>query len=61
MSDEDESETSLLDRLMSASVNQPQQDKVYLDESNELHWPVYFLYPEFNQSDFIEDFNGNNR
>lgn len=28
----------------------------YVDEDENIHWPVAFLYDEFNQSDFIEDF-----
>ena len=33
----------------------PRSGKVTLDENNEFHWPLYLLYPEFNQSDFVED------
>lgn len=47
---------SALERLKAQSSSQPQEGKVYLDDNNQLHWPVYFLYPEYNQSDFIEDF-----
>eukprot|EP00794_Sanderia_malayensis_P007794 gene7794-8640_t len=61
---EDEIEHSELEVyywLKSAASHQPQFEKVYLDDKNELHWPVYFLYPEYNQSDFIEDFHENHR
>lgn len=30
--------------------------RVFLDESGALHWPVLFLYPEHNQTDFISAF-----
>ncbi|XP_061634993.1 tetratricopeptide repeat protein 4 isoform X1 [Phyllopteryx taeniolatus] len=30
--------------------------QVFLDEQNSLHWPVLFLYPEHQQSDFISAF-----
>ena len=30
----------------------------YVKEYDELHWPVLFLYPEFFQSDFIQDWGG---
>lgn len=40
-------------------TNAPHSGKLRLDESKQLCWPVYFLYPEFNQSDFIESFEEN--
>ena len=30
--------------------------KVSVDEAGVLHWPVYFLYPEHSESDFIQQF-----
>lgn len=39
----------------------PHIGKVYLDQDKVLHWPAYFVYPEFNQSDFIEDFKENTK
>jgi len=30
--------------------------KVFLDDSGKLHWPVMFVYEEYAQVDFIEDF-----
>ena len=35
----------------------PNDTHVYLDENDVLHWPVVFLYPEYRQSDFVQDFN----
>ncbi len=32
------------------------QHKIYVDEKKVLHWPVVFLYPDYEQSDFIADF-----
>ena len=34
-----------------------QDAKVYLDAEKILHWPTYFLYPQHNMSDFVEDMN----
>ncbi|XP_051929425.1 tetratricopeptide repeat protein 4 [Hippocampus zosterae] len=34
--------------------------QVFLDEQHNLHWPVLFLYPEHQQSDFISAFCENN-
>ncbi|XP_014213383.1 tetratricopeptide repeat protein 4 [Copidosoma floridanum] len=33
------------------------QYHVYLNNEGALVWPVIFLYPEFNQTDFVENFN----
>lgn len=35
----------------------PQNGKVTLDENGDFYWPVHFLYPEYNQSDFLEAFH----
>ncbi|CAH3172379.1 unnamed protein product [Porites evermanni] len=35
--------------------------KVLLDTDGVLHWPVLFVYPEFNQTDLISSFNENDR
>jgi len=35
--------------------------RVYLDAENRLHWPVFFIYPEYQQTDFIADFNEEDR
>ncbi|KAM7388108.1 hypothetical protein PAMP_024309 [Pampus punctatissimus] len=57
---EDENETTSaaiaelsLDGLSSQEVTGAQ---VFLDEQGSLHWPVFFLYPEHQQSDFISAF-----
>lgn len=42
-----------LDGLSSKEVTGAQ---VFLDEQGSLHWPVLFLYPEHQQSDFISAF-----
>ncbi|KAM7013193.1 tetratricopeptide repeat protein 4 isoform 2-T2 [Tautogolabrus adspersus] len=42
-----------LDGLSSQEVTGAQ---VFLDEKGSLHWPVLFLYPEHQQSDFISAF-----
>ncbi|GAA6221309.1 tetratricopeptide repeat protein 4 isoform X1 [Lates japonicus] len=42
-----------LDGLSSQEVTGAQ---VFLDEQGSLHWPVLFLYPEHQQSDFISAF-----
>ena len=55
------SKDTILERLKAQATSQPQEDKIYLDDEKQLHWPVYFLYPEYNQSDFIEDFCECNR
>ncbi|XP_071007638.1 tetratricopeptide repeat protein 4-like [Oncorhynchus clarkii lewisi] len=31
--------------------------KVFLDEQGIMHWPVLFLYPEYQQTDFISAFS----
>ncbi|XP_017275866.1 tetratricopeptide repeat protein 4 [Kryptolebias marmoratus] len=46
-----------LDGLSSQEVTGAQ---VLLDEQGVLHWPVLFLYPEHQQSDFISAFCENN-
>ncbi|XP_029474029.1 tetratricopeptide repeat protein 4 isoform X2 [Rhinatrema bivittatum] len=35
--------------------------KVHLDENNNLHWPVLFLYPEYGQTDLISAFHEGSR
>jgi len=49
---------SSLERLIAPSST-AHSGKIYLDENKVLHWPLYFLYPEYNQSDFIEDISEN--
>lgn len=47
-----------LDSLTPVEVTGAQ---VFLDEQGSVHWPVLFLYPEHQQSDFISAFCENNR
>ena len=35
--------------------------KVDMDASGVLHWPVMFVYPEFNETDLISSFCENDR
>ncbi|XP_023217001.1 tetratricopeptide repeat protein 4-like [Centruroides sculpturatus] len=37
------------------------KQNVHLDKDNNLIWPVYFLYPEFAEMDFIQEFGENTR
>jgi hypothetical protein len=39
----------------------PSGARVHLDDDGTLHWPVMLLYPEYTESDFIMDFNENDR
>jgi len=48
---------SLVEKVAQGDPLKPHYGKLYLDKQEALHWPVYFLYPESNQSDFIEDFH----
>ncbi|KAI4455293.1 tetratricopeptide repeat protein 4 [Holotrichia oblita] len=36
------------------------ENKVHLDEENNLVWPVVFLYPEYQTMDFVQSFPENN-
>lgn len=47
-----------LERLLTNNTG-PHFGKIYLDKKKVLHWPLYLLYPEYNQMDFIEDANEN--
>lgn len=35
--------------------------KVHMDAAGVLYWPVMFVYPEFNETDFISSFCENDR
>ncbi|XP_066912842.1 tetratricopeptide repeat protein 4-like [Clytia hemisphaerica] len=50
--DSNEHEATLEHLLFKRS---PRSGAITLDENNEFHWPLYLLYPEYNQSDFVED------
>ncbi|KAG7270605.1 hypothetical protein CRUP_011521 [Coryphaenoides rupestris] len=49
---EDEERAGALDQLSQEATG----TRVFLDEQGALHWPVLFLYPEHQQSDFISAF-----
>jgi tetratricopeptide (TPR) repeat protein len=51
------SKRRLVEKVVQSDPIKPHYGKLHLDKDNNLHWPVYFLYPESNQSDFIEDFH----
>ncbi|OXB64571.1 hypothetical protein ASZ78_016023 [Callipepla squamata] len=59
-------EEEISDGLAEISLNGFQSDsatgaKVHLDADGNLSWPVLFLYPEHEQTDFIEAFHENSR
>ena len=57
--DEDDDDDDLNDRLDALNIlniDSPGKGHVYVDEHNLLHWPVLFVYPEYGQTDYIEDF-----
>jgi tetratricopeptide (TPR) repeat protein len=37
-------------------VQKRETSKPYVDEENKIHWPIMFIYEEYTQIDFIEDF-----
>lgn len=45
--------------LTSLDPVHPSGARVYQDEDGNLHWPVLFLYPEYGQTDFIQNFHEN--
>ncbi|KAM3619455.1 uncharacterized protein V6R79_008515 [Siganus canaliculatus] len=63
-SDEDEGGSSAALSQLSRDVLRCQEvtgSQVFLDENGSLHWPVLFLYPEHQQSDFISAFAESSR
>ncbi|XP_029987184.1 tetratricopeptide repeat protein 4 [Sphaeramia orbicularis] len=60
--DEDEGSSSALAQLNLDGLSSKDATgaQVFLDEQGSLHWPVLFLYPEHQQSDFISAFCENN-
>ncbi|XP_061831738.2 tetratricopeptide repeat protein 4 [Nerophis lumbriciformis] len=58
-SDEDEETSDTLANLSLDGLNSHEATgaQVFLDEHSSLHWPVLFLYPEHQQSDFISAFS----
>ncbi|XP_077463159.1 tetratricopeptide repeat protein 4 [Stigmatopora argus] len=61
--DDDEGSSTAMAELSleGLSSHQATGAQVFLDEQDSLHWPVLFLYPEHQQSDFIAAFCENNR
>ncbi|CAL1547413.1 unnamed protein product [Lymnaea stagnalis] len=43
--------------LTALESHNPTGAKVHLDQQGTLHWPVIFFYPEYTETDFINDFN----
>ncbi|KAA3673308.1 uncharacterized protein DEA37_0001072 [Paragonimus westermani] len=41
--------------LQPVSVPEAAGARFYVDPSNRLHWSVLFMYPEFGQTDFLQD------
>ncbi|XP_061680581.1 tetratricopeptide repeat protein 4 isoform X2 [Syngnathoides biaculeatus] len=55
--DDERSSTAIAElSLDGLSSHEATGAQVFLDEQNLLHWPVLFLYPEHQQSDFISAF-----
>uniref|UniRef100_A0A3Q3N7D1 Cns1/TTC4 wheel domain-containing protein n=1 Tax=Labrus bergylta TaxID=56723 RepID=A0A3Q3N7D1_9LABR len=56
--DEDEGSSAAIAQLSvdGLSSQEVMGAQVFLDEKGSLHWPVLFLYPEHQQSDFISAF-----
>ena len=50
----EDGETSV---LKSVEAHHPSGAQVKLDSEGQLSWPVYFMYPEYGETDFIESFN----
>ncbi|XP_022601757.1 tetratricopeptide repeat protein 4 [Seriola dumerili] len=56
--DEDEGSSAVISQLSLDGLSSQEATgaRVFLDEQGSLHWPVLFLYPEHQQSDFISAF-----
>lgn len=56
--DEDEGSSAAIAELSLDGLSSQEATgaQVFLDEQGSLHWPVFFLYPEHQQSDFISAF-----
>ena len=55
---EEESSSAALSQLSLDCLSSQEATgaRVFLDEQHILHWPVLFLYPEHQQTDFISAF-----
>lgn len=60
--DEDEDSSAAMSQLNLDGLSSQEATgaQVFLDEQGSLHWPVLFLYPEHQQTDFISAFCENN-
>lgn len=56
--DEDESSSAAIAELSLDGLSSKEATgaQVFRDEQGSLHWPVLFMYPEHQQSDFISAF-----
>lgn len=56
--EEDEDSSAAISKLSLDGISSKEVTgaQVFLDEQGSLHWPVLFLYPEHQQSDFISAF-----
>uniref|UniRef100_A0A3Q4AUN7 Cns1/TTC4 wheel domain-containing protein n=1 Tax=Mola mola TaxID=94237 RepID=A0A3Q4AUN7_MOLML len=56
--EEDEDSSAAISQLSLDGISSKEVTgaQVFLDEQGSLHWPVLFLYPEHQQSDFISAF-----
>lgn len=62
--DEDEDNQTEIELFMSyltLSGSHPITKTVYINEHDELVWPVIFLYPEYGQSEVVMEFNEKSR
>ncbi|KAM8873696.1 tetratricopeptide repeat protein 4 isoform 2-T2 [Spinachia spinachia] len=57
--DEDEGSSAAISQLSLDGLSSQEATgaQVFLDEQGSLHWPVLFLYPEHQQTDFISAFS----
>ncbi|XP_077964281.1 tetratricopeptide repeat protein 4 isoform X2 [Gasterosteus aculeatus] len=57
--DEDEGSSAAISQLSLDGLGSQEATgaQVFLDEQGSLHWPVLFLYPEHQQTDFISAFS----
>ncbi|XP_072366792.1 tetratricopeptide repeat protein 4 [Scyliorhinus torazame] len=58
---DDKEEDRVLKTLLFDGINSENGIVVHLDENGNLNWPVLFLYPEYEQMDFISAFHEDTR
>ncbi|XP_048457652.1 tetratricopeptide repeat protein 4 isoform X2 [Rhincodon typus] len=59
--DDDDKENNRVLRTLFDGINSENGNVVHLDENGNLSWPVLFLYPEYEQMDFISAFHEDTR